>query len=161
MYLMAIYGNGEWVIGYHDRHFYLNDALIKEKDLNLEDIRIKSAEFLRKMSGVESAYTIEEILENPVSTKAKLIHNSTVQTDAGDVYVEILPGWQIVEDSHKTENAKLIRANAVNTPAFILAPSVKAQKITTVIDASELAPTVARILRIRSPNGASQKPIIL
>lgn len=161
MYLIAMYGNGEWVIGYHDRHFFLNDALIKEKDLNLEEIRTKSAEFLRKMSGVESAYTIEEILENPVSTKAKLIHNSTVQADAGDVYIEILPGWQIVEISHNTENAKLIRDNAVNTPAFILAPSVKAQKITTVIDASELAPTVARILRIRSPNGASQKPIIL
>ena len=55
----------------------------------------------------------------------------------------------------------LVLALFTCAPAFIIAPGVKPQKITSPIDAALLAPTVARILRIRSPNGARMMPLSL
>ena len=159
MYLMAIYGNGEWVIGYDNQQFFLNKELIKKNDLKIEELRAKSAEFMRKMSGVLSAYSLEDVINNPVTDVALSINRSIKPETAGDIFVDIVPGWMIVEnDTNASANGKLIRDNAINTPAFIMAPGVPAQRIKSVVDASFLSPTVARLLRIRSPNAASHKP---
>ena len=159
MYLMAIYGNGEWVIGYDNQQFFLNKELIKKNDLKIEELRAKSAEFMRKMSGVLSAYSLEDVINNPVTDVALSINRSIKPETAGDIFVDIVPGWVIVEnDTNASANGKLIRDNAINTPAFIMAPGVPAQRIKSVVDASFLSPTVARLLRIRSPNAASHKP---
>ena len=162
MYLMAIYGNGQWVDGYFNRHFFLNHELIKEKQLALSELRAKSSEFLRQMSGVTAAYTFEEILNNPASAEARALHKSTVPAYCGDVVIEVSPGWLIMDQGNDNfDEAKLIRTNAVNTPAFIMAPSVKPQKISTPVDAATLAPTISSILRIRSPNAAQAMPLSL
>ena len=43
------------------------------------------------------------------------------------------------------------------TPAFIMGPGVNARTIDSPVDATTLSPTVAGILRIRSPNGARSR----
>lgn len=159
LYLMAIYGNAQWVDNYYEGSFFLNRKLIKEKNVDLREIREKSSDFLRRMSGVANAYSLDEVLENPHGEVEKLMHNGIVMDYAGDVLVEVMPGWTIVENEQaQTQKVKQVRANVVSTPAFFLHPSVKPQKITTPIDASLLAPTVSRLLRIRSPNAALGKP---
>ena len=162
MYLMAIYGNGQWVEGYFNRHFFLNHELIKEKKLSLDEVRAKSSELLRQMSGITAAYTFEEILNNPASAEARALHKSTVPAYCGDVVVEVSPGWLIMDRGNDNfDEAKLIRTNAVSTPVFIMGPTVKPQKITTPVEATAIAPTVASILRIRSPNAAQSTPLYL
>ena len=161
MYLMAIYGNGQWVNGYYNRHFYLNRTLIKDKNIDLSEIRAKSSEFLRQMSGVKAAYTYEEILNNPVNEDLKELNRVMVPTLQGDVVIKVTAGWSIVETLNAQSKVTHVRDNAVTVPAFILAPQVKSQRITDAIDASFLAPTVSRILRIRSPNAARYMPLSL
>ncbi len=162
LYLMAIYGNGQWVDGYNNQNFYLNRKLIKEKNVNLREVREKSSDFLRRMSGVATAYTLDEIISNPVDEEVKRLHRGLVLETAGDVRIEVRPGWRVVENENTTtEQVRYVRSNLVNTPAFILAPDIKAQKIIIPVDATILAPTVSRILRIRSPNAAAQRPYIL
>ena len=160
MYLMAIYGNGNWVSGYFNEQIFLNDKLAKEKNIPIEELRAKSGEFLRRMSGVNEAYTFDEILNNPVGENLESLHRSVYNETAGDIYLEIAPGWTVVDDLHsQNPQSKQIRNNAVNTPIFILSPNVEPQKISTPIDATLLAPTVARLLRIRSPNAACRMPL--
>ena len=160
MYLMAIYGNGNWVSGYFNEQIFLNEKLAKEKNIPIEELRAKSGEFLRRMSGVNEAYTFDEILNNPVGENLECLHRSVYNETAGDVYLEIAPGWTIVDDfNSQTPASKQVRGNAVNTPIFILSPGVEPQKISTPVDATLLAPTVARLLRIRSPNAAKRMPI--
>lgn len=162
MYLIAKYGNGNWIDGYYDNQFFINKDLIKAKNLDLAEIRKQVSDFLRKMSGVIRAYTIEEIINNPVAEEAKDINRGLALSTAGDVIIEVAPGWSIVDNTNtSTQTTKQIRSNMVNTPIFILAPEIKPQKINSVVDATILAPTVSRILRIRSPNGAISKPVIL
>lgn len=161
MYLIALYGNGEWVLGYDQKQIFLNRALIKERNKDLAELRAKSSEFLRQMSGVSEAYSLEEIINNPVSDNAKRLNRGLSALYAGDVFIDIMPGWQIIDNDNAVAKAQLVRSNAVMTPAFILAPEIKPEKITSIVDATFLAPTVSRILRIRSPNAASHKPLSL
>ncbi len=162
MYLMAVYGNGNWVDGYDQQQIYLNRVLIKEKNIDLKEARSKASEFLRQMSGVAAAYTIDEIINNPVGEQEKRYNRITAIAHDGDVRIEIMPGWTVEDNTRQsTTKSKQVRASAISAPIFILAPQVQKQKITSVTDATLLAPTVARILRIRSPNAASAIPAAL
>lgn len=163
MYLMAIYGNGDWVIGYYNGSFYLNRDLIKSKSINLSEVRAKSSEFLRQMSGVSAAYNFEEILNNPSSAEAHRLHRCMVPSVAGDVTIEVAPGWRIVENerSKKDKQERIVRYNAISTPAFIMARGVVPRKIAEPVEATILAPSVSRILRVRSPNAAREMPLSL
>lgn len=162
MYLMAIYGNGKWIDAYYNKSFYLNRALIKEKNLSYSEVRAKSSEFLRQMSGVTAAYSLEEILNNPSSEEAHRLHRAMVPSFAGDIVIEINPGWKIVEnDGSKFRQERVVRDNAVCAPAFIMASGIVPQKISIPIEATAITPTVARILRVRSPNAARMLPVSL
>ena len=159
MYLMAIYGNGDWVLDYYDNHLFLNRSLIKEKDMPIEEMRTKSAEFLRRMSGVAAAYTIDEIINGINGPRVQKLHLALNPTFAGDVVISVKPGWQIVDSAYPSP--KLIRDNSVNTPVIISGKDIPTIRITEEIDASFLSPTISRILGIRAPNAASHKPLIL
>lgn len=164
MYLMALYGNGDWVTAYHDGQLYLNHNLIKERDKNLTEVRDECARFLTRMSGVGDAWTIDDILDRRASENPDAMRRNTCLTTSGDVVVNILPGWQELDDDDESASdtpQTTQRAASAMTPAFILAPGVKAQTLSTPVDARAIAPTVTGILRIRSPNGASVAPLRL
>ena len=160
MYLMAVYGTGNWVNGYFNERIYLNEKLAKEKNISVEELRKESGNFLRRMAGGDAAYTFDEILNNPGGETLKALHRSITSSESADVFLEILPGWKVVDDYNTGQTSTRTLAN-VSAPAFILAPGVSAQTISTPIDAALLAPTVARLLRIRSPNAARLLPMSL
>lgn len=62
MYLMATYGEGQYVETYHNQQIYLNHKLIENKQLNLAEIQDKSADFLIQFSGVNEAYSAHRAL---------------------------------------------------------------------------------------------------
>lgn len=160
MYLMAVYGNGEWVSGYHDRHFYLNHTLIQEQKLDLGEIRAQAANFLNRMSGVSNAYTIEDILAARVGHDPAAVRRNTSVDYTGDVIIEINPGWTAVDDLEGGPSYFSRMASTAN-PLFIWGAGVAPTRIDTPIDARRVAPSVARLLRIRSPNGAAVPPVRL
>lgn len=159
MYLIALHGNGEWVTDYDRGAFYLNRKLIDEKKLNAEDLRADAAKFMMRMSGVANAYTIDDILEGRTSASQR---RNTIVASAPDVFIDVIPGWELVDDSSASQSPKrqTVRRSPAVAPVVIYAPSrLEAKRLSAPVDARRVAPTVARILRIRSPNGAAQPPI--
>lgn len=162
MYLMAIYGNGDWVTAYHDGQLFLNHKLIKERNKNLTELRSESARFLTRMSGVGDAWTIDDILDRRASENPEAMRRNTHIATSGDVIVNILPGWQEIDDDEDTDSPQTTqRAASAMAPAFILSPGLQAGTIVTPVDARAIAPTVTGLLRIRSPNGAAVAPLRL
>ena len=156
MYLMAIHGNGEWVSGYHNGQLFLNHKLIKERDKDLRSMREESANFLTRMSGVTGAWSVDDVIEGRATERPEAMRRNTAVNTAGDVYVTIAPGWQETDDDSDTDAPRTtMRAVSATAPAFILVPGGEPATINTPADARALAPTVAGLLRIRSPNGAS------
>ncbi len=167
MYLMAIHGNGEWVNGYHNGYFFLNRPLLKERGISESDMRRESAEFLTRMSGVSDVYTLDDILARRAGDTPAALHRNISATHAGDLLVMVNPGWEISDEIEgETVNIDqsqlpVVRWQASTSPIYIIAPSLKATEITERVDARAIAPTIARQLRIRSPNAASLQPLLL
>lgn len=160
MYLMAIYGNGEWVSGFHNNQFYLNHTLINERGTDARKLRTDAAEFLMRMSGISQAVTIDEIISGTADGSNILRRNCHIN-HRGDILITVNPGWETIEQINGKDVRTLSRTVATHAPLFILCPHVKAQTITTEVDATIIAPTVSRLLRIRSPNASSTKPLRL
>lgn len=163
MYLMALHGNGEWVSGYHDRQIFLNGDLIKERNLERAQLRRETADFLTRMSGVAEAWTIDDITSRRAGAQSEALLRNTALATAGDVRLTISPGWEIADDAEGRASSKprpqVSRLATETYPAYIIAPSLKPERILAPFDACVLAPTVSRLLRIRSPNGAASAPV--
>lgn len=155
VYLIAKHGNGEWVSGYHDRQIFLNHALIKERNEDLKAIRKEAAEFMTLVTGITDAYTLDDVIAVSGGINAQAVRNNTVLGSAGDVFITVAPGWEITDGGSDKTQSLVQRTGTTAAPAFILSPVLKSQTINTPVDARVLAPTVAGVLRIRSPNGAS------
>lgn len=159
MYLMAVYGTGEWVKGYFNGHFYLNNQLIKDKNLDPKAVRADAASFVARMSGVKDVFTIDQIFSGDAGENAAALKRNTHIPTAGDIFVSVIPGWEIVNDFSNDKSIskknRVERITSTTAPAFILAPDVKPQRLDKPIDVRVIAPTVARLLRIRSPNAVA------
>ena len=165
MYLMALHGNGEWVSGYHDNQIFLNGTLIKERNLDRSELRRETADFLTRMSGVAEAWTIDDITSRRAGAQSEAMLRNTALSTAGDVRLTIAPGWEIADDAGSRNSLKqrpqVSRLATQTYPAYILAPGLKPERILVPVDACVLAPSVSRLLRIRSPNGAASAPLRL
>lgn len=165
MYLIALHGNGDYVSAFRNGHLYLNHRLLKERGLDASAIRREAAEFLFRMSGIESAYTSDAIAAGLAGERPEALRRNTVPATDGDIAVTVAPGYRLVDDFTSTvpDNGPTLvrRAAATTAPVFIMAPDVAVQTIGEPVDIRAIAPTVARILRIRSPNGAVVPPLTL
>ncbi|MBR5324723.1 MAG: alkaline phosphatase family protein [Muribaculaceae bacterium] len=158
-YLMAMYGHEDWVLGYHDKEIYLNRELIKKKELDYEEFVVNSAEFLSQMEGVQDALTSYQILHGDIVAVAPQRRRYNRQY-SGDIVLEIKPGWEINYEDKKKEN-EYVQYNAVPSPLIFIGKDVTPMRVLSPIDATAVAPTVCRAIRIRAPSASKSYPIIL
>lgn len=154
MYLMAIYGKEQWVEKFYDKQVYLNRKLIQDKNLNLEEVQNKAAEFIVQFTGVQDAVASINLLNGKANANMAHYKNSMNKDACGDIFVEIQPGYKIVNEQDTNPQEKRERETAVVAPVIFFGNGIKAEKIKRTIKATEVAPTVSHILRIRSPNAA-------
>ncbi len=159
-YLSAKYGNGQYIITLNDGKLYLDHKTIEDKKLDEVELARSARDFLSRMSGVAEARTFREILAS-ASAETEALRLSIDPKNAADVYLSFTPGWNVINDLVFPAYSSPVRDMMVNTPAIIMAPSLKAQEITDRVDATGLAPTIAGLIRIRAPNGASTRPLLL
>lgn len=162
LYLIALHGNGEWVKAFSDDSFYLNKQLIKDLNQDEQKIRREAADFLKRMSGIDRAVTIDDILDADTGMdNPEAMRRNTVVELAGDVKLFLAPGWELVDDYNRPGfKSNKVKVNTLTTaPAFILAPGIAHEVIRGKVDARAIAPTIAGQMHIRSPNGATVAPL--
>ncbi|MDE7180784.1 MAG: alkaline phosphatase family protein [Muribaculaceae bacterium] len=159
-YLSAKFGSGSYVAAIRDGQIWFDRPAIEAMHLDSESVIADAREFLVKMSGIDDAHTLNEIL-SPRNADDEALRLALDPRNCGDIIVDFTPGWTISYDEQTPPVQKTVRLNAVMTPAFVLAPDIAARKIDTPVEAAALAPTVAGALHIRSPNGARLRPVQL
>ena len=151
MYLMATYGQGQYVEAYYDNQIYLNEKLIEDKQLDFIDIQEKAEAFLMQFSGVDEVYSGHRLLLGNWSPRLERIRNAYHRLRSGDLIINVLPGWTVIDE--KTNNNNVVRTAKIPSPIILLGHNIKAEKITTPVNLEQVAPTLANQLRIRAPNG--------
>ena len=121
LYLMALYGQGDWVIGYQNRQIFLNRKLIKERDLDADEMREKAASFLIQMAGVQDVYTSQRLLLSYGTDRLAAMRNGYCPKLSGDLVLDLCPGWEVVYEDN-ADTREYVRINAIPAPCFILAP---------------------------------------
>ncbi|MDR1103591.1 MAG: alkaline phosphatase family protein [Tannerella sp.] len=158
MYLMAIYGQKTWVSGFHNNQIYLNHKEIEEAGLDLVEFQNRAADFVSEFSGV-ARVTTDMALRTGIWNEAMSgFHYGTYHTRRGDLILSLKPGWA-VNNELPGEKVRLTRNNAVQTPLIFMGYGIKPQHIYREIRATEVAPTVTHLLRVRPPNACDRLPL--
>ena len=156
MYLCAIYGQAQYVETTFRNQVFLNHQILKQKNIHQGDILKHSQEFLLQVTGVRNVYTSYQLLTSD-SHIVETIRNGYNVEKSGDLIIDIAPGWQLVN-----ENSNIIytsRSSYIPFPIIFWGCGISSQKINTPVTADRIAPTIARIIRIRAPNACSTKPL--
>lgn len=157
MYLMAMYGNGQYVDGYYGNQIYLNHKLIEKKKLDLDAVQDKVASFMMQFSGVSRAFSSHQLLTGAWTPITEEMRNGYCRLHSGDVAVALLPGWTIIDEQHNLE--KVVRSAYIPSPLILLGGGYKPVLIDTPVDINCLAPTITSCLHIRAPNASTAAPL--
>ncbi len=157
MYLMAIYGQGQYVETCHNRQVFLNHKLIEDKKLNLTEVLNRSSDFIVQMSGVRSVYSSQRLILGSWTPHIDKVRNSFSPGRSGDIYVEVMPGWSVVDEY--TQHSTVIRNLYSSAPLIFLGCNIKPEILYTPVKVATVAPTVTHFMRIRAPNAADHAPL--
>ena len=91
-YLMAIHGQGKWVLGMHDNTVYLNHQLIKEKSLAIDEMQQLAARFLMDVAGIDRALPTYHMVFD--ITTETVLSNNIYPSRSGDIILSLQSGWQ-------------------------------------------------------------------
>ena len=158
MYLMTIYGQENWVDGYYNNQIYLNKKLIERQKVAYPEIQRKSAEFIAQFTGVQNVTTSTEMLFENKDEGNSSFRKGMYRGISGDLFIELQPGRIIVDEKNATQS-KYIRNDIVTAPLIFFGFKIQAQKVYRPVKATEVAPTISYVLRIRPPNGSREAPL--
>ncbi len=154
-YLMAIYGQENWVSAYDKGNIYLNRQRIDDKGISLREIQDRTMEFVSQIPGVMSVST-SFMLEQAFAGEGKTVYPYNKQY-SGDLILSLYPGWTEVDKDDKPIDCN----NTVNTcvPIYFYGWKIKHQRINSYISAINVATTLSGWLQISNPNANRGIPI--
>lgn len=157
MYLMATYGQGNWVDGYYNNQLYFNKKLVENKQIKWADFIRDAADFVSQFSGVQDVTTLGQWMVDDNGRSADFRRGMHKKL-SGDLFIELQPGWVIVNEKENSE-PQYERSTAVLSPLFFWGEGISKGQIHRKIKATEIAPTLAYILHIRPPTASKEAPL--
>lgn len=157
MYLIAVYGQGQYVETALGNQLYLNLKLLENRALNQAEVLERCQDFLLQLSGVRDVYTSQRLLQGagtPHISKLRNAHNPRI---SGDILIQVAPGWHLVNDN--THEDRISRESFMSFPLVFYGANVESGVVSTPVTVDRVAPTLARSMRIRAPNGCSASPL--
>lgn len=155
VYLGAVYGQGKYVEACYHNEIYLNHKLIEQKRISLSEVLVRCQEFLIQNSGVRDVYTTNSLLVGGSDTRK--LRNGHHPAISGDIIVDVAPGWQLYNEDNQERYT--CRASFVPFPIIFYGAGTPAEHINTPVSVERIAPTVAKIIRIRAPNACKSEPL--
>jgi predicted AlkP superfamily pyrophosphatase or phosphodiesterase len=158
-YLNAVYGEGDWVKGYYEKHIFLNRILIEDAKIPLDDIQKKVARFLVQFAGVASAYPYSAFEANDFNNgNLKKIVNSFTPQRSGDVIITLNPGW-VEKDDYVTNHNSPYEYDS-HVPLIWYGWTVNRASVTRKVNITDIAATLSSLCQVPYPNACTGEPMI-
>ncbi|WP_131782314.1 alkaline phosphatase family protein [Legionella gresilensis] len=138
-------------------YLYLNHEIINENKLSIQQISTTLADVLRQQPGIFQAYPlpIAGIERNWLSKK---VDNMASPKRSGDVYI-VPPPYQSLASRAVRVNHGTPWQYDTYVPLLFANPMFKKQQVTRPVFTTDIAPTLAAILKIKFPSGTVGKPL--
>ncbi len=153
-FLRAVYNETKLVEYFDGSYLYLNRNKIEDLKLNLTEIQNKTADFIINFKGVAnalSAFNLES--RNYTSGMQMRAQNSYHKKRSGDISVILEPGYVPGSDRFYGSGYK----HFTQVPLIFYGWKIKAGKVETEVSMTDIAPTLARFLKIECPNASTGK----
>ncbi|HNX56372.1 MAG TPA: alkaline phosphatase family protein [Prolixibacteraceae bacterium] len=147
-FLNITYGQGEWIEFVGDHQIYFNHDLLEKKNVSLQDIQTKTANFINQFEGVKIALPSASF-EQGDYTKGQLavIANSYNFKRSGDVLYQLENGWQPV---YKYD--KINYNDNSNIPFIFYGDKIRHKQIRKKVLGEDMVPTLLEILHMSIPD---------
>lgn len=153
-YLSAIHGDGEWIESYNNLQVYLNESLIDQKNLSFALIQDQVARFLTHFDGVARAIPADRFIGGELTNPwGDLLQNSFNPDRSGDIILILQPGW--IEDNNNDSDSRSPYSYDTHIPLVWYGWKTVNQSINRPVSLLDISPTLANILAISSPGGAT------
>ncbi|MDB4497792.1 alkaline phosphatase family protein [Gammaproteobacteria bacterium] len=158
-YLMAIYGQNDWVKGYYAGNIFLNRHDIQKNNIKMDEICDYAAQFMLDFQGVQSSYTISRLQYCTGNGHDPIVRmrNSYHKSHSGDIFIKLQPGWQDVDKNGVTQR--------INTPSNSQIPiaifGYEIKDSNQSMNYEDIIPTLCTLLTIPLPNASMGKSIPL
>jgi predicted AlkP superfamily pyrophosphatase or phosphodiesterase len=148
------FGPGAWLEGRAGSALYLNRALIAERGLDGADVERRLASGVENLPRVWRTYTRSQLLEGRVSPDrwSRRVLLSFDRERSGDVEVLLEPYWMSATagTTHGTPYSY-----DTHIPLMVMGPGIRPGRHDRSVVLNDLAPTLATLLGIETPSGAS------
>ena len=156
MYLGATWGQGSYVETVYKNQIFLNHKLLEQKKISISDAQNRGQEFLAMLSGVRNVYTSLQLLTSQNEMIQK-VRNGFSPDSSGDIFIETAPGWRILHED--TQESEFSKASYTQFPIIFFGAGTSSERVQLPVTVDQIAPTLARCIRIRAPNACSAKPL--
>lgn len=148
------------IVSTYNYQVTLNDAAFAANSkLNKDDVKQYIINFLSKQPGVARVFDIEEMMETTLNSKVReMFANGYYPSRGGDLQVILQPGWIESFPNGGTTHG-LWNPYDSHIPLLWYGWGVKAGKTNRETYMTDIAATLAAMLRIQMPNGNVGKPI--
>jgi predicted AlkP superfamily pyrophosphatase or phosphodiesterase len=141
-----------------NNQIYLDHEILSKAKVDLDLLKSTAVEFLKKQPGFQNAVDLSKIGASSLPEKMKMaITNGYNPQRSGDLYYALEPNWFSGGGTGTTHGAW--NPYDSHIPLVFMGWNVKAGKTNTEHHMTDIAATVAAMLRIQMPNGCIGKPI--
>jgi predicted AlkP superfamily pyrophosphatase or phosphodiesterase len=146
--------SGDLVIGILNYQVYLNRNVMAAKRLNKDNVYAATINFLAQDSSVERVFALEDLSKTTLNSRIReSVENGYYPDRSGDIQIVLRPQWI---DGFLTGGTTHGLWNPYDThiPLIWFGWNVVPGRTTKNVYMTDIAPTIAAILRIQMPDGS-------
>ncbi len=156
--LQQKFGKGEWILSHENMQVYLNHTLMNEKKIKREDVFAFTKDYLMQYKAIANVIDLKNISTTTLQADIKtLIVNGYNEKRSGDFEILYNPGWLEEYDKGTTHGTPY--AYDTHIPLVWMGWKIKHAEDHSDIHMTDIAPTLAALLRIQEPSGSVGKVI--
>ena len=154
-FLNITYGEEKWIEHYSDLQIYLDHDLIEKNNLDLNEMRDVTSNFIIQFEGVQvslPAYQLEE--GSSANGMLAPLYKSYAKNRSGDLMYLLKEGWQ---PDYKFKKVNYTDQSQI--PLVFYGAHIQSKTIHEKYNAIDLAPTLSLLLQIPMPDKCQGKVI--
>jgi predicted AlkP superfamily pyrophosphatase or phosphodiesterase len=154
--LIKSFGSKYVIANNSNQQIFLNHEYIEKLNLNLESVKNRVIEIIQSFPGIDNVYSSNQILNENDDHFITLIRNGFNKNISGDIVFTIMPNW-VYYRKGSTHGRRF--NHHTHVPLIFFGNGIKKGSISRETDVIDIAPTIASVLGINSPNASTGKVI--
>ena len=157
-FIKFTYGTNDLIKNTSNYQLFLDHKVIQNLDLEVREVQETLAKELLTYDGIDRVYTAYQMWQNEYSEGIPyILQNGYNQKRSGDIFLVLRPGTINYSETGSTHGSPQIYDT--HAPLLFYGKGIKKGSTVERTEIPDIAPTIATLLGIAFPNGATGKPI--